>query len=187
MIIHETGQYQLTVREPLDLTIIQLKGEDIQVDITLDQPDTQANIHTITIGQNDEKANLTINILHRAPRTTATFNGRALLQESSHLTFRGLIKIEDAAPHTESHLTHRSLIQDQAGVSPIPSLEIENNEVVATHAAAVTKLDADALFYLRSRGLSEEEATNLLTTAFLADVTDHLEPQWQQTIANIIH
>jgi Fe-S cluster assembly protein SufD len=186
MIIHQTGQYNLDVTEPLDLTIIQLNGEDIQVNLNFTEPDIQATIRSLTIGHDDQKSNLVVNLRHQAPRTSATFDGRALMQQSSQLAFRGLIKIEPTAKDTESYLTHRSLLQDGARVSPIPALEIENNEVQASHAVAVAQLDEDALFYLQSRGLSAPEATNLLTTAFIADVTDHLETSWHQKITRII-
>ena len=187
MIIHQSGDYNLTATvKPLTVDIIQLNGEDISVVITLNKPGTSAIIRAITLGQNDQQGKLQITLRHLTPNTTASFNGRALLRQKSHLEFRGLIEIDDGCSDTESFLTHRTILQDGASVNPVPSLEIRNNQVKASHAVAVTQLDEEARFFLRSRGLSEQTADSLLITAFLADITDQIAPLWQKRIAQII-
>lgn len=186
MIIHEAGQHTLHVTpHTTEVTILQLNDESISVDIIFDQPDTTATIRALTIGRGDQNATLIVNLHHQAANTTADFNGRAWLREQSQLDFRGLIKIEDTARATESYLTHRTLLQDKAGVQPQPALEISQNEVRASHSATVTRLDANALFFLRARGLDQATAERLLTTAFLSEITDHLPDEWQPTIDHL--
>lgn len=186
MIISEPGIYNLTADQS-EVDIIQLAGGEITVELVLDKPGVQATVRAITVGQVDQTAKLTVNLRHQAPETTAAFEGRALLRGSSHLEFRGLIEIEASGRQTESFLTHRSLLRDEASVTPIPSLEIKNDEVKASHAASVTKLDEETLFFLRSRGLSNEAAVTLLTDAFLNDILAKLPTKWQKIIASTTH
>lgn len=187
MIVHQTGQYSFDVaKDPLDLTIIQLAGESIAVTVNMLEPDSKAEVRAITIGQNDDQATLTVKLHHRSTDTTANFTGRALMSDNSQLLFNGLIEIEEGAKNTESYLTHRSLLQDQARVNPNPALEISNNAVKASHSASVTQLDDSAILFLTSRGLNKEDARKLLTEAFLTDITEKLDESWQRKIEDII-
>lgn len=188
MIINQTGQYNFDVKQdPLDLTIIQIAGEEIAVTINLLEPNSSAKVQAITVGRNEQQARLDVKLCHKSADTTADFTGRALMKDSSQMLFNGLIEIEEDASNTESFLSHRSLLQDKARVNPNPALEIRNNAVKASHSAAVTQLDENAILFLTSRGLSNKDARAMLTEAFLTDITEQLDAIWQKQIEDIIH
>ena len=86
-------------------------------------------------------------------------------------------KIHSAgADGSDAALTSRNLLlSEDAEIDAQPVLEIHADEVKAAHGASVGQLDADALFYLRSRGIDEAQARTLLTTAFFREVLDVLD------------
>jgi Fe-S cluster assembly protein SufD len=88
----------------------------------------------------------------------------------SQLSFNGRIHIHPGAQHTDAQLTNRNLQLDStARVNTKPELEIYADDVQCAHGATVGQLDAEQLFYLRSRGVSEATARALLMQGFLAD------------------
>merc|ERR1712070_642646 len=92
-------------------------------------------------------------------------------------SFRGRIRVEQAAQLTDSEQLSRSiLLSDKARVWSVPSLEIIADDVQCTHGATVSDLSEEELFYLRSRGLDTSLARNLLMYAFAADVCDSVDP-----------
>ena len=188
MIIHQSGKFtiQALPDQATEIVILQLSGESIDLEVILDQPNAHVKVRALTIGQSQEQPELSVKLHHLAPNTTADFTGRAWLRQQSQLNFRGLIKIEDTAYETKSYLTHRTLLQDDAAVSPHPALEIDQDQVSASHAATVSQLNEDALFFLTSRGLDQAAARQMLTEAFLSEITDQLTDKWKSTVDRFI-
>ena len=85
--------------------------------------------------------------------------------------FNGLITVAPGADQTEAHLkTSNLLLSPHAEIDTKPELVIEADEVVCSHGATVGQLDDKALFYLRSRGIPEAQARQMLTLAFGGEV-----------------
>merc|ERR1712151_24033 len=85
--------------------------------------------------------------------------------------FRGSIRVDKVAQKTDSEQICRSLlVSDKSRVKAMPSLQIQADDVVCSHGAAVTQLDKNEIFYLTSRGLSTSEAKRLLLVAFPEDL-----------------
>ncbi|OGA25551.1 MAG: Fe-S cluster assembly protein SufD [Betaproteobacteria bacterium RIFCSPLOWO2_02_FULL_67_26] len=94
---------------------------------------------------------------------------------AAHAVFNGKILVRPGAQLTDSSQQSRNLLlSDKAHVDTKPQLEIFADDVKCAHGATVGQLDAEQLFYLRSRGLSEGRARNLLTYAFAAEVVDRI-------------
>ena len=105
---------------------------------------------------------------------TNTF-GRVVIKgaaaNGAHISIDGLVKIGKEARKTDSFLEMRILLLDkQSSAVAEPKLEIENNDVKASHAATVGKIDEDQLFYLASRGIERDEAKRLIVEGFLKEV-----------------
>lgn len=108
---------------------------------------------------------------HIAPFTSGDLLFRGALQDYAHSVFEGMIKIHPGAQDTASYLHDNTLLlSDHARADSIPSLEIEANQVRASHGATMGKLDPEQLFYLMARGLPEREAIRLLVTGFFEPV-----------------
>jgi Fe-S cluster assembly protein SufD len=108
-----------------------------------------------------------LGIDHLARDTTCELTWRGLGTGRGRVVFHGGILIREGADGSDAMLSNKNLLlSDNAEIDTQPVLEIHAEEVKAAHGATVGQLDANALFYLRSRGLPESEAQRLLTAAF---------------------
>lgn len=112
---------------------------------------------------------------HAAPHTTSDLAFRGVLGDSSTTVWRGMIIVDKEAQQTDAFQENRNLLLTrQAHADAIPGLEIEADDVRCTHAAAIAQVDEEQLFYLRSRGLDEDDGTRLVVEGFLAELTERL-------------
>jgi len=108
---------------------------------------------------------------HVRPHCSSQETYKGVLDGRSRAVFNGEIVVRADAQKTDAHQINRNLVlSDEALVNTKPRLRILANDVKCTHGATVGMLDEDALFYLRSRGLTEEAARGLLVYAFASDV-----------------
>ena len=112
-----------------------------------------------------------LDIDHIARDTTCNLTWRGLAGQRGRAVFHGGIVIREGADGSEATLSNKNLLLSAtAEIDSQPVLEIHADEVKAAHGATVGQLDANALFYLRSRGLGEAEARALLTGAFCREI-----------------
>lgn len=112
---------------------------------------------------------------HSKPNCTSHEMYKAILDGKSKGVFNGKIMVRKDAQKTDAKQTNKTLLlSDNATMNTKPQLEIFADDVKCTHGAAIGYLDADALFYLRSRGIGEEIARDLLTYAFANDIIERL-------------
>jgi len=115
---------------------------------------------------------------HEAPNTTADLLYKGVLTGKSRSVFRGLIKISEEAQLTDSYLTNNNiLLSDEARADSVPTLEINANDVKASHGATVGNLDKDEIFYLMSRGLTKSSAEKLIINGFFAPVLKSIDSE----------
>ncbi len=105
---------------------------------------------------------------HASQSTFGNMTARGVLTGASRLVYQGLIRIERGAHKSEDYLSSNTLILSPEAkvLDDIPSLEIEADDVKASHGATVGQIDQEQLFYLRSRGLNEQQARRLLVSGF---------------------
>ena len=109
---------------------------------------------------------------HAMPHTTSRELYKGILDGSAKGVFHGRIHVRPDAQKTNAHQSNRNLLlSESAAINSKPQLEIYADDVRCTHGAAIGRLDEDALFYLRTRGIDLEAARSLLTFAFARDVT----------------
>jgi len=100
---------------------------------------------------------------------------KCIADGSAHAIFSGKIMVREGASGTDSAQSSRNLLlSGKAHIDTQPQLEIFNDDVSCKHGATIGQIDADALFFLKSRGLNEERARNLLTHAFAAEIIDKI-------------
>jgi Fe-S cluster assembly protein SufD len=108
---------------------------------------------------------------HAAPRGKSVQLHKCIADGSAHAVFSGKIMVHVGAAGTDSAQSSRNLLlSDKARIDTQPQLEIFNDDVKCKHGATVGQIDTEALFFLKSRGFSEERARNLLTHAFAAEI-----------------
>jgi Fe-S cluster assembly protein SufD len=115
-------------------------------------------------------------IIHAQPNCYSRELYKGVLDGKSHGVFNGKVYVDPIAQKTDGKQTNKTLLlSDKAQIDTKPQLEIFADDVKCTHGATVGRLDEQALFYMKSRGVSRELARRLLTYAFAADVLETLE------------
>ncbi|HKW47976.1 MAG TPA: Fe-S cluster assembly protein SufD [Gemmatimonadaceae bacterium] len=117
-------------------------------------------------------------IEHAQPNCYSRELYKGVLDGQSHGVFNGKVYVDPIAQKTDGKQTNNTLLlSDKAQIDTKPQLEIFADDVKCTHGATVGRLDEQALFYMKSRGVSRELARQLLTYAFAADVLETIEQQ----------
>lgn len=110
---------------------------------------------------------------HRAPETVSRNESRGVVRSGGRAVFKGMIKIDRVARRADAHLGQRTLlIGDQAFAKSLPELEIDQSDVKAGHAATVSTLDEEVLFYLATRGIGRPQAERLIADSFLRSMVE---------------
>jgi Fe-S cluster assembly protein SufD len=121
---------------------------------------------------------------HKAPHCTSNELYRTVLDGRSHGVFNGKVVVHKGATKTDSSQSNGNLLLSKhAEIDTKPELEIYNDDVKCAHGATVGQLDDKQLFYLRSRGISQEAAQELLTFAFADEV---LAAMSNNTVRNFV-
>lgn len=143
----------------------------------------ELKFYLVTIGKNQNSNKFETVVRHLAENTQAEFVIKSILLDESSLDFEGNIIIEKTGELARSNLKHQVLLlSEKASARTIPALEIEAEDVKASHNASVGKLDEDEMFYLESRGFSEEKSRKMLITAFLEEVIMKMPAEQQEKV-----
>ncbi|MGZ7040561.1 MAG: SufD family Fe-S cluster assembly protein, partial [Thermoanaerobaculia bacterium] len=120
---------------------------------------------------------------HVMPRCESHELYKGVLDETSRGIFDGTIIVRPDAQKTVSRQVNKNLLlSETAIVDSKPTLEIHNDDVKCNHGSTIGQLEEEPMFYLRSRGLGEEEARSLLVYAFASEIVDRIriEPVREQ-------
>lgn len=127
----------------------------------------------MAIGTGEQHIDNCSNVNHRAAHCQSQQLFKYVLDNKSTGAFEGSILVTPEAPFTEAYQSNRNILASaDARMHTKPQLEIYNDEVKCSHGATTGQLDASALFYMRTRGISEQEARMMLMQAFMVDVID---------------
>jgi len=127
---------------------------------------------------------------HLAPRTTSDLLFKGALKGKSRSVWQGMIYVAKDAQKTDGYQANRNLVlSDQARADSIPGLEILADDVRCTHGATVGKLEAEPLFYLKSRGIPQAEAEKIVVEGFFDPIFQRIpfegvRERFQQYIAD---
>jgi Fe-S cluster assembly protein SufD len=120
-----------------------------------------------------QHADLTTVVRHQAPYCASRQTVKNVLAGRSHGVFQGRIEVARHAQKTDGYQMNQALLlSPDAEIDTKPELEIFADDVKCSHGATVGELDADQMFYLRSRGIPDAEARSILVRAFLAEALD---------------
>ena len=148
-----------------------------KIDSIMKGPGSSAEDVEIIFGTERQSFDVTSNLLHYGHNSRGRVLVKSVMKDMSKSLFKGMIKIGKEAKATESYLAGHAILLDKAAKSDaIPGLEIETNEVKATHSASVAQLDEAQVFYLMSRGLSREGAKREIVNGFLEPLSRKMGP-----------
>ena len=155
------------------------------VESVLDGQGARAEMLGLYFGDHAQHMDVRTLQLHRGPHTSSEVYYKGALKGTSHAVYSGLVDIEKDAKQADAQQLDRNLLlSDGAGADPSPFLEIKTSEVTrATHGVSVGRPDAEVLFYLRSRGLSDADAERLYVTGFFQEIIDRVHvPEVRETL-----
>ena len=127
-------------------------------------------------GNKDQQFEISSSTIHAAPNTKSNMLVKGALDDRARTVYQGLININNNASNSDGYQKQDTLMLSQeAEMNPIPTLEIDNNEVKCSHGASVGQLDKEKLFYLMSRGITEKDAKNVLVQAFFEEIIGKID------------
>ena len=143
--------------------------------VTLRGEGAEATLNGLALIGGRQIADTHTRIDHASPHCTSHQLHKCIADGAAHAIFSGKIMVREGASGTDSAQSSRNLLlSGKAHIDTQPQLEIFNDDVSCKHGATIGQIDADALFFLKSRGFSEERARNLLTHAFAAEIIDKI-------------
>lgn len=145
----------------------------VDMNVKLTEPGAEAALRSVIALEGEAHADVTTVMDHAAPHTTSRQLFKSVLGGRARSVSQGKVTVREGAVKSDSHQLFKALLLGpRAEADAKPELEIFADDVVCGHGTAIGALDADALFYLRSRGIAEWEARALLVRAFLADAIE---------------
>ena len=126
-------------------------------------------------------------VVHAAPRTTSSIVSKSISRGTGRSSYRGLCKVYKGAKHAKSNVECDALlINDTSRTDTYPYIEIDERDANVGHEATVSKVGEEQLFYLMSRGLSEEEAMALIVRGFIEPIAKELPLEYAVELNRLI-
>ena len=155
--------------------------------IDLNKPNASANWNTSCLNMKDYKKSFNISFNHNVPQTYSKLCNYGVCTGSSNLVFDGVSYIKkDCSKSTANQIAKIILYNEECRAKASPVLRIDNEDISASHGAAVGTLNEDHMFYLLSRGISEKEAKNLITFGYLKPVFAAFNEKEQEELTNLL-
>ena len=141
------------------------------IEVDLNQTGGETRINTLNLTKNNEHVDNNILINHNSEHCTSFQNVRNILQNKSTCVFNGKVIVADGAQKTDSNQSNKNLLlSKEATAHSNPQLEIYADDVQCGHGSTTGALDKDSIFYLQTRGIRKEQATQILIKAFAHEV-----------------
>jgi Fe-S cluster assembly protein SufD len=156
------------------ITISQLVNEPIVITesgkyvVEITKPGAEIELSGAFLAQKKEQVDVEVVVHHQAPNTRANTVLKGVGRDQAKVRFVGRIIIDKDCGNTNSFLTERILLlSDEATAEAIPDLEILTDDVKCSHAASISRIPEEHIFYLQSRGIGRTEAEDMIVDGFL--------------------
>ena len=165
-------------REDMVLLVLPGVSCDVKLDVRLAGEGAEANIYGAYVCGGDEKVKISVDMHHDLPHCNSRQLFKGIASGASKVDFYGKIIVAQDAQRTEAYQeNHNILLSDGAKVDTKPQLEIYADDVKCSHGATIGRLNEEEQFYMRSRGISLEDAKVLQMISFIAPVLENIEEE----------
>jgi Fe-S cluster assembly protein SufD len=175
----DTIKYDIdvTVGSNCDVTLstVSVYGRkaEVNININITGENSHVKLPGLLLPFEDERFTYHSNIVHSAGLSTTVQKVRTVAAENGFGSFFGIIKVESGAQKSVTEQVNNNiLLSENARIESRPQLEIYADDVKCSHGSTTGMLDSEAVFYMRSRGISEKTAQNLLLQAFVDEIVD---------------
>ena len=173
-----------------DIAVIVLPGVSCDLPLKVDMlgEGAETNIAGIYICGGEEKVRIGVDMRHQVPHCNSRQLFKGIAGGNSRVDFYGKIIVAKDAQRTEAYQeNHNLLLTDGAKVDTKPQLEIYADDVKCSHGATIGRLNEEEQFYMRSRGISLEDAKVLQMISFVSPVLEHIhDEQLREEVAALI-
>lgn len=136
---------------------------------------SRGEFYSVALTNHKMQADTGTKMIHLGKNTTSKIISKGISADQSINSYRGLVKISPSAANARNYSQCDSmLIGDQCSANTYPYIEVKNNSATVEHEATTSKMSADQIFYLKSRGIDEEGAISLLLSGFCQEVFKEL-------------
>lgn len=147
----------------------------------------RGEILSMAFASNGQQQDTGGKIVHAAPNTSSKITSKSISKDGGQASYRGLLKVHNGAVGSRSNVVCDALLLDPESRSDTyPYIEINEEDVAIGHEASVSKVGEEQLFYLMSRGLSEDEATTLVVSGFLEPLVKELPMEYAVEMNRLI-
>lgn len=127
-------------------------------------------------------------VIHAAPNTSSTINSKSISRNGGKATYRGVLKVNSNAYNSKSVVSCESLMLDNKSKSDtIPVIDLLNDDVEIGHEAKIGRISDKSIFYLMSRGISEDEAKSMIVRGFVEPISKELPLEYAVEMNNLIN
>ncbi len=143
--------------------------------VILEGDNSIGKFYSVAITNNHQQADTGTKMIHLGKNTKSTIVSKGIAAGHGSNAYRGLVRIAKSAAGARNYTRCDSLLMgDQCGAHTFPYIEVKNATAIAEHEATTSKISDDQLFYLRTRGMSEEDAVNMIVNGFCKEVIKEL-------------
>ena len=155
--------------------------------VWLMEPGAHGEVLSIAFASSGQHQDAGAKMVHVAPDTTSTIVSKSISRAGGRAGYRGLVRVEPGAERSKSFVRCDALILDEESRSDTyPYMEIEENDAEIGHEATVSKVGEEQLFYLMSRGLSEDQATSMVVAGFIEPIVKELPMEYAVEMNRLI-
>ena len=148
---------------------------------------SRAEFTGVTFAGHGQNLDTGCKVVHNAPRTSSVVNTRSISKSGGVSTFRSSVQITKNAPQAKSSVSCQSLMIDNISRSDtIPAIDVRTADADVGHEAKIGRISDDAVFYLMSRGISEDEARAMIVSGFADNVSKELPLEYAVEMNNLI-
>jgi len=142
---------------------------------------------SIAFAGEDQHQDAGAKMVHAAPNTTSMIVSKSISKNGGRTSYRGLVKVHPNCPGSKSNVKCDALLLDEKSRSDTyPTMEIDEKDVTIEHEATVSKVGEEQLFYLMSRGLTQDEATAMIINGFFEPFTKELPLEYAVELNRLI-
>ncbi len=139
--------------------------------VLLKGDDSVGEFYSVAVTNNHQQADTGTKMVHVGRNTTSTIVSKGISAGVSNQSYRGLVKVTPKAQNARNHTQCDSLLMsDTCGAHTFPYIEVQNPTATVEHEATTSKVSEDQVFYCRQRGMTEEDAVNLIVNGFCKEV-----------------
>mgnify|MGYP001193351561 CR=1 FL=1 len=174
-IAHQAGRVERDAQLQWTVGGLGARLAHIHQDVHLDGRGAHAEVNGVSFATGKQRLSYYTQQAHHAPDTTSDLLYRNVLRDTSRIVWRGMIEVNAPAQKTDGYQRNDALLLSaDARIDAIPGLEIEADDVRCTHGATAGQVDAEQVFYLMCRGLTEYEAMHMIVHGFFQVVSDRI-------------